>query len=207
MHILLDVDGVVIRDRLLMTHVKSNVENYVRKRFPHVKDPKKFNQSLYTNWGHTRLGLQDMFPKEDFSDFDTKVYDRDLVSHLESHLKTDKFILNSKMPINELYNDYGHDVILFSNAPLSWTAPVAWALDVRCEVYLPTKNNLLKPDPRIYEDVTRGLKGPFILVDDNTKNLIPVLENPDFIPFHFSDKFCGVFPTIQSIGELRVYLN
>jgi hypothetical protein len=37
--LLLDVDGVLIRDRPLLDHVRYNVNAYVAKKLPNVKNP------------------------------------------------------------------------------------------------------------------------------------------------------------------------
>jgi len=203
MHILLGANGVAVRDRLLLAHVKNNMEEYVRLRAPDVKDPRAFTASLERHWGHVKLGLRDMYPLEDFSDFDKKVYDRSLLTHLADHLKSDEFYQNTRRPIQEFVNDDGHVVTLFSNAPLAWTAPIAWGIDPRCDVY----SGFDIPDPRAYEAVTKGSRGPHIVVDDQLINLLPTVHDKDFIAYHFTDQFTGIFPTIQSLDELGVLLK
>ena len=207
MHVLLGVNGVTIRDKLLLAHLKNNIDEYVRQKTPDVKNPRMFTWSLERHWGDVKLGLRDMYPLIDFSDFDKKVYNPSLISHLRDHLKSDEFYTKTRAPLQELINDNDHYVTLLSNAPLSWTAPVAWAIDPRCDVYLPTKNGILLPDPRVYEDVTAGLKSPFVIVDEKVMNLMPVLDNNDFITYQFTNQFSGIFPTVQSLDELRALLK
>jgi hypothetical protein len=207
MHILLGATGVTVRDKLLLAHVKCNMEEYVRLRAPDVKDPRAFTASLERHWGHVKLGLRDMYPLEDFSDFDKKVYNRSLLHHLTTHLKSDEFYHDTKRPVQEFINDDEHTVTLFSNAPLAWTAPIAWAIDPRCDVYIPSNAGFHLPDPRAYEAATDGLYGPHIIVDDKLTNLLPIVHDRDFIAYHFTDKFTGIFPTIQSIDELGVLLK
>lgn len=207
MHILLGANGVTVRDKLLLAHVKHNMEEYVRHRLPDVKDPRQFACALDRHWGHVKLGLRDMYPLKDFSDFDKNVYNRSLLQHLTSHLKSDEFYHDTKRPIQEFINDDEHTVTLFSNAPLAWTAPIAWAIDPRCDVYIPTNAGFGLPDPRAYEAATNGLCGPHIIVDDKLSNLLPIVHDRDFIAYHFTDKFTGIFPTIQSLDELGVLLK
>ena len=207
MHILLGANGVAIRDRLLLAHVKNNMEEYVRLRAPDVKDPRAFTASLERHWGHVKLGLSDMYPLEDFSDFDKKVYDRSLLRHLTTYLKSDEFYHNTKRPVQEFINDDGHIVTLFSNAPLAWTAPIAWGIDPRCDVYIPSNAGFHLPDPRAYETITKDLYGPHIIVDNQLINLLPTVHDRDFIAYHFTNQFTGIFPTIQSLDELGVLLK
>jgi hypothetical protein len=207
MHILLGANGVTVRDKLLLAHVKHNMEEYVRRRMPTVKDPRQFTWGLDRHWGHVKLGLRDMYPLEDFSDFDKIVYDRSLLRHLSDHLKSDEFYIKTKAPIQELINDEEHKITILSNAPLAWTAPIAWAIDPRCSVHIPTNNNLFLPDPRVYDEVTKRNNGPYVIVDDKLVNLLPVANNNDFIVYHFTNQFTGIFPTIQSLDELGVLLK
>ena len=202
MHVLLGANGVTIRDKLLLAHVKNNMEEYVRHRLPDVKDPRKFACALDRHWGHVKLGLRDMYPLEDFSDFEKKVYDRSLLTHLTDHLKSDDFYIKTRAPIQELINDGEHEITIWSNAPLSWSAPLAWAIDPRCDVYIPSK-----PGNYLIDDAVNGINGPHVIVDDKLVNLIPIANNPEFIAYHFTDKFTGIFPTIQSLDELRVLLK
>jgi hypothetical protein len=207
MHILLGANGVTVRDKLLLAHVKNNMEEYVRQRAPDVKDPRAFTASLARHWGNVKLGLRDMYPLEDFSDFDKKVYDRSLLNHLSSHLKSDEFYHDTKRPVQEFVNNDEHVITLISNAPLAWTAPIAWAIDPRCDVYIPSKTGIHLPDPRVYEEITDGVHGPHIIVDDQLINLLPTVHNRDFIAYHFTNQFTGIFPTIQSLHELRAFLK
>ena len=55
--LLLDVDGVLVRDRPLLDHVRYNVNAYVAKKLPNVKNPGRVNQILYSQYGHTGRGL------------------------------------------------------------------------------------------------------------------------------------------------------
>lgn len=207
MHILLGANGVTVRDRLLLAHVKNNMEEYVRLRVPEIKDPRAFTASLDRHWGHVKLGLCDMYPLEDFSDFDKKVYNRSLLDHLSTYVKSDEFYHDTRKPVQEFINDDEHIVTIFSNAPLAWTAPLAWAIDPRCDVYIPSNAGFHLPDPRAYEAATSDLYGPHIIVDDKLINLLPTVHDRNFIAYHFTDKFTGIFPTIKSLDELGTLLK
>ena len=54
--LLLDIDGVVIRDKPLLDHVKNNCVAYVKEKLPKCKDPQETNRVLYLANGHTARG-------------------------------------------------------------------------------------------------------------------------------------------------------
>ena len=112
--LLLDVDGVIIRDRLLMNHVKHNATRYVKNKLPDCKDPVLLNKHLYLAYGHTAVGLNKQFGI-DVSDFNTCVYDKSLMTHLAEVLETPTFQDDAEI-INDLILN-GWNVTLFSNSP------------------------------------------------------------------------------------------
>ena len=93
--LVLDVDGVIIRDRLLLSHVKENCVNYVRHKMPECKDPVWANKTMYLTHGHTGRGLQETFRK-DVSDFNSFVYDKSLLSHLSEVIYSPEFQEDAK---------------------------------------------------------------------------------------------------------------
>ena len=45
--LVLDVDGVLVRDKLLLQHVKENCVSYVRAKLPDAKNPREVNRLLH----------------------------------------------------------------------------------------------------------------------------------------------------------------
>jgi len=195
--LLLDVDGVLVRDPLLTQHVRYNVVEYVRAKLPEAKDPARVNTILYKTHGHTARGLQKSF-KIDASDFDEKVYDKKLVDHLWSVLSSTEFQQDAKI-INEIEAS-GWKVQLFSNSPLAWSLPVMQVLGGHSSVVHDHKH--LKPSLRAY---TRfSTKNNYLFVDDTLINLYTAKLFPNWTPIHYSDN--GIrqtdFPTVKSLWEL-----
>ena len=87
--LLLDVDGVIIRNKLLLEHVKYNAVQYVRTKLPDAKDPTRVNQLLYKRYGHTGRGLKNAFGI-DTKDFNKLVYDDSLLTHLGHVLMSER---------------------------------------------------------------------------------------------------------------------
>lgn len=204
--LLLDIDGVVLRDPLLLEHVKHNCAEYVRAKLPEAKDPYKVNRLLYKRYGHTAHGLRKAF-RINANDFDDKVYDKKLMSHLWSCLSSTEFAKDA-MTLHEIYES-GWDIRLFSNSPLRWSIPVQCAIGDFVGV---NKDELfLKPDARAYSMFsTHRLK---VFVDDSELNLWPAKHMNNWIGVHFDENakksslFEPNFPTIGSIWELQLFLN
>lgn len=195
--LLLDVDGVLVRDKLLHEHMKDNIVRYVHSKVPTSKDPKRLNQSLYKTYGHTAKGLYEVF-KVDSSDFDRRVYDKQLTNHLWSVITSNEFQQDAKI-IHEL-SKY-HTIKLFSNSPLVWTLPVAQAIG-GVEVY---ENVHLKPDLRAYTRLPSHKK--YMFVDDTLANLKPVRVLPNWIPVYYSQTDnSSEFPTVRNMMDIAMLM-
>jgi len=199
--LLLDVDGVLLRDRLLMHHVSENCASYVRSKLPECKDPRETNRVLYLAHGHTARGLQRVF-KADTSDFNKKVYDASLMNHLADVLSSRQF-QDEAAQIHELTAE-GWNVKLFTNAPWVWAAKVALAIGDTVSVTCPGNpaESPLKPEPEAYVFAHHHLN---VFVDDSLKNLgtARYLANWQCVYFSEGSKESNLWcPQIGSIWEL-----
>ena len=165
--LLLDVDGVLLRDKKLLGHVQHNCATYVHKKLPASKDPHETNRLLYLAHGHTARGLQNVF-KVDTSDFNQHVYDKPLMNHLAEVIDTDEFQYEAAQ-IHELTKQ-GWNVKLFTNAPWIWASKVSLAIGDTISVACPGNPNdsPLKPEPEAYIFAQHHLN---VFVDDSLKNL------------------------------------
>ena len=206
--LLLDIDGVLVRDRLLMAHVQDNCVQYVRSKLPEAKDPAAVNRILYQASGHTARGLAQSF-KIDTRDFNAKVYDRKLIDHLSEVLYGTEFQQEAK-EIHELTNR-GWNVTLFTNSPIEWARPVAMAIGdvigVDCTGSDPAESSF-KPDAARYTNHEKHQTR--LYVDDSLKNLGTARFLPNWHPIHFSEgpvdaqSWC---PQVHSIWEMLLYVN
>jgi len=206
--LLLDVDGVVVRDSLLFAHVKHNASHYVEKKLPDCKDPAAVNRTLYLAHGHTARGLQNSFGI-DSSDFNDFVYDKSLMAHLSEVLEKEEFQRDAEV-IHGL-TQKGWEVTLFSNAPYKWVHPVGLAINDTIKIRCPgpdlTKAHL-KPDPAFYKEFD-DCQG-YYYVDDSLKNLGTVRTWPNWRPILFTEAerdprlWCR---QVHSIPELSLTLG
>ena len=206
--LLLDIDGVIVRDRELMQHVKKNCTAYVRSKIPTCSDPAKVNDVLHLSYGHTARGLSVGF-NIDTHDFNEKVYDKKLMDHLCDVLSTFEFQEEAKY-IHEWARN-GWKVTLFTNAPAIWAGTVARAISD--EVYIRSgpddvMSGPLKPEATAYANFSKTYTN--IFVDDSLKNLATTRWMANWHPVHFSQEtpdpraWC---PSVGSLWELGLFLN
>ena len=198
--LILDVDGVLVRDRLLLEHVKSNAVEYVRSKLPKAPEPAKVNSVLYARYGHTALGLKHAFGF-DVSDFDEKVYDKRLIDHLWSVLSGNEFQEEAAV-IHEIVKS-GWDVTLFSNSPLIWTLPVRSAISD--EVKISLDGQFYKPDVRAYMSFDN--RQTHLFVDDKEINLRSAKYIKNWVPIMYSENKGKEYVSVSSIWELGLLTN
>jgi FMN phosphatase YigB (HAD superfamily) len=199
--LLLDIDGVLIRDKFLLNHVKDNCARYVQYKLPDCKNPRETNRLLYLVHGHTGIGLSKVF-KIDSSDFNEKVYDRKLLDHLAEVIYGTEFQLEAKK-LYEMTSEKMWKTTLFTNSPIEWAGPVARAIGDN--VYIKTNAN--KPLPEAYKSFPTD--HTHVFVDDSLKNLRTSRWMDNWYSVHFSEykdpgNWCS---TVSSIGELSLYLD
>ena len=192
-NLLLDVDGVIVRDNVLLNHVKSNIVKYVSKKLPGMKRHENINNLLYKAYGHTGLGLQAEFDI-DTRDFNNYVYNKYLIAHLHDYLLVNENFNRDKRILREICDS--HKVSFFSNAPLNWTEPIREAIDLRIT------NTFDNIKPNIDSYTKFGTDEEFIFVDDKMENLKPTIFLPNWTPIHYTDKPESQY--IRNIQDLSV---
>lgn len=213
--LVLDIDGVIVRDKLLLAHVSDNCVKYVQSKLPECKDPRNVNRVLYLTHGHTARGLKHSFGV-DTSDFNEKVYDDRLMDHLAEILYGTEF----QQEANEIHDftKKGWNVTLFTNAPSKWSTLVARAISDEVYLRCPGENVMdspLKPEAAAYQNFSKAQTHVF--VDDSLKNLGTARWLPNWHPIHFDEgtendsilvpnhkPWC---PTIGTIWELSLFLD
>ena len=203
--LLLDVDGVILRDRLLMAHVSHNSVKYVSDKLPLCENASFLNRQLFLGHGHTARGLHTVF-RIDSSDYNEKVYDKSLMTHLADVLESRNFQNDAEL-INDMINQ-GWPVTLFSNAPHCWVDTVARAISDQVKVRCPgpvLSVSHLKPDPGFYKEFDDCTE--YFFVDDSLKNLAPVRAWKNWNPIYFTEKpydpniWC---PQVSSLKEVQM---
>jgi FMN phosphatase YigB (HAD superfamily) len=199
--LLLDIDGTILRDRLLMEHVKDNCVSYVRSKLPQCKDPHETNRVLYLAHGHTARGLQRAFDMN-VTDFNQKVYDAPLMNHLADVLSSKQF-QEEAAELYELTHE-GWNLKLFTNAPWIWASKVSLAIGDTVSVTCPgnPSDSPLKPEPEAYMFSQHHLN---VFVDDSLKNLgtARYLANWQCVYFNEGPKEPNLWcPQVSSTWEL-----
>ena len=206
--LLLDIDGVIVRDRLLMEHVNDNCVRYVAAKLPNCKDARETNRVLYLGHGHTARGLAKAF-QVDTSDFNEKVYDKRLMEHLTEVIYGTEFHQEAK-EIHEL-SERGWKVTLFTNSPVEWAVPIGRAISdnvhVDCIGHDASKS-FMKPEVGRYTQFASHMT--HIYVDDSLKNLGTARWLPNWHSVYFNegpeeDRFWC--PQVSSMWELMLYVN
>jgi FMN phosphatase YigB (HAD superfamily) len=200
--LVLDIDGVLIRDKLLLNHVQDNCVKYVASKLPDAKNPREVNRILYLTHGHTAVGLETAF-KIDASDFNEKVYDKSVMEHLADVIYGSEF-QEEAVQIHDL-GASGWNLTLFTNAPEIWAKPVALAIGDVVNIKCP---RALKPSAEAFEDFAGH--HTHLYVDDSLKNLGTARWLPNWHPVHYFDGPLGAkpwCPTVNSIWELCLYVN
>ena len=203
--VLWDVDGVLVRDKLLLEHVKDNCVRYVAAKLPEAKSPRDVNKLLYTKYGHTARGLQKAF-QIDASDFNEKVYDKRLMDHLAEVIYGTEFQLEAK----EIHNlsKHGWKVTLFTNSPIEWAGRVARAISDEVFVVCGETDGPLKPEAAMYTQFPKHLT--HIFVDDSLKNLKTAKHLPNWHPVLFNQgpKMHRLWcPQVSSIWETCLFVH
>jgi FMN phosphatase YigB (HAD superfamily) len=201
--LLLDVDGVLVRDKLLLQHVKENCVNYVASKLPESKNPRETNRHLYLSHGHTARGLNMVF-KVDTSDFNEKVYDKSLMDHLAEVIYGTEFQEEAK-EIHELTQN-GWKVTLFTNSPIEWAGQVARAIGD--DVFVACPGDFMKPEVPMYTQFPNHHM--HIYVDDSMKNIGTArwLPNWQCVYFNEGEKEPRLWcPQVDNMWELLLYVN
>ena len=206
--LLLDIDGVILRDRLLLEHVNDNCARYVAAKLPDCKNPRETNRVLYLGYGHTARGLSTCF-QVDTHDFNEKVYDRPLMDHLAEVIYGTDFQLEAK-ELHEL-TEKDWKVTLFTNSPIEWAVPIGRAISDNIFIDCAGHNiatTFLKPEAIRYTSFPKHMT--HLYVDDSLKNLGTARWLPNWHCVHFNEgpkdhhMWC---PQISSINELVMYVN
>ena len=206
--LVLDIDGVLIRDKLLLEHVKDNCVSYVRSKLPECKDPGAVNRILYLSYGHTARGLTHAF-EIDTTDFNAKVYDKRLLEHLSEVIHGSDFQQEAQEVYDLRKNDW--KITLFSNSPFEWAGAVADAIGDEVAVRCPGANlnqSPLKPEASAFMHFPKH--HTHLFVDDSLKNLGTARWLPNWHPIHYTEgpkdaqTWC---PQVSSIWDLCLYVN
>lgn len=228
--LLLDMDGVVFHQPRVSKYLVQKIAGYVRKNAPHVHTVEQgveLNRFLYTNYGHTHIGLRAVYGNDapSLKHFHKHVYDADMMTYLNIHKKDADFEKRSVEVYHLLQDAKRKDVpvYIFSNAPMNWCEAVIRMMyltdfipeeRVLCSDHPVFQDSLLKPDRKLYTSVSDFIKNThydkgmeLVFVDDSFSNLKPVVAEGTWKPVFFSNDGISVtsrhIHTITNLDQLH----
>jgi FMN phosphatase YigB (HAD superfamily) len=194
--VLLDFDGVVLRSHPASSHISARCTHYA-KQFIKVRNPIKaaeINRHLYTNYGHTVLGLQKLgFQDANLFDFNRYVYDSfDYSGNFKSIRETHKTDSDSMFRFFDAMESKGIGIKIFSNAPPAWCSTILGRMCPGIEAIecIPSTSRYLKPQLQCYAEAERFVSDKgydhCIFIDDSMLNLGQVVGDPKWTNILFS---------------------
>lgn len=208
--LLLDVDGVVLKNPRVLYNVAQKITRYVRKVIPQrvsAMEADEINRCLYSTFGHTHRGLTHVYGPNvpTMAEFNAAIYDDEIMQQLWTY-RNDNLMQARALEVHALTERaarLGMPVYLFSNAPTVWCAAVCEALDLQIQqddmlgVDHPVfRNKFVKPDRQLYEGVDAYIThthryqaepGHILFVDDSWTNIAPVVSTDGWTPVHLTD--------------------
>lgn len=197
--LILDIDGVLIRDKKLLKHVRDNCVRYVSEKLPCCKKPAATNDSLYVATGHTGYGLSKIL-EIDTSDFNHRVYDQSLMDHLQEVISHPIYQAEAAK-LHTLTLD-GWDITLFTNAPPIWATPVALSINDKVKIKCP---GYYKPSANAYAHFPRDQVK--IYFDDSIKNLEIIRWSRNWTPVYFGSHRQSWCPNVETIKDLYNFVR
>lgn len=204
--LLLDFDGVILKNKNILKYQVSRSAKFVQKHTHlSLKKSHEINKVFYPKYGHTVIMLNELFHKhttlEEYNEF---VFDTLLISKLDYLIDEKTYNHgNAFTRMFECDNTY-----VFSNAHLHWIEYFSESFDLNIQskkIIWPQNINNLKPFARAYDTVHEkfGIHTNITFVDDSPKNLEypKTLSNWNPILFEPEDD-------IETLDhKLKVYVN
>ena len=215
--VVLDVDGVLFRNKKILSHVSNKAVKYIQDNVPNFTEfhaAYYFNNMIYKSYGHTARGLSIIYNNPyEIRDFNEYIYNSSMIDELKSHLvKNVTEIKNIKKELVPLLNHCKENdisIYLLSNAPSEWCVEISDVLSL----HIPFTNIItsdwilfnhrLKPDRGLYNDVYNYIefkekeKVFIYYIDDSEINLHPLKYSNDWKPILFKDNFKNVMNYIN----------
>lgn len=188
--LLLDFDGVIIRNQKILQYQYQRSAKFVQKHLHvPVTTADALNRKYYPKYGHTVTMLRQHFQKpislEEYNEF---VFPKNQIYRLDSLIDKKTFEYGNDFAAHFTSTDY--DTSIFTNAHINWVMVFADLLDLPItdkDVIWPQSVELLKPFPAAYDKLSEQLKDAtrIVFVDDSVKNT----DYPNLLekwePYHY----------------------
>ncbi len=191
MNILLDFDGVVLRNERICSVINDRSIQYVaKKKNMRYNDAKTYNSRMYKSRGHTALSFDNSMTYHDevceynLNVFHNLDFNQDIRPHINEH---------DVSHINELLLSFegGKKPGLFTNTPLLWVHETLGMLGFDIDEVFDTDllftsdKGLVKPKLDAYEYINRCCEDEHIVfIDDSEKNINACEKYDNWIGLH-----------------------
>jgi FMN phosphatase YigB (HAD superfamily) len=190
--VVLDFDGVILRNTDVHNLVRDRVVDYVHAHFGVRMMSRKMastvNQHLYKSFGHTQLGLEALYANgATIFDFNKEVYNMQLFKEMDTiHPRECEWAFDHAM---RLIGEHEMPTYLFTSAPADWCAYwlERWNVDaIPRSQWFTSSTTPLKPTPEAYEAVdstiraSHGQDCTVWMMDDTLSLILPVVHRPNW---------------------------
>ena len=193
--LILGVNGVLVRDRVLLDHVKNNTIQYVSKKLPRETKPHRLTNDFNRVYGHVTVGLQKEYGIKTH-DFVSRVYDSNLLDHLADFVDSREFRQDADIVRHLMH--MGWSVELLSNSPLVWSEIVKYEID-------PEMRNTIYEKPVIDMYHKFDPCREYTFVDSELCNLLPTAYFENWSHIHFSKK--AEFNFLKGVSSMEELFN
>lgn len=203
--ILLDFDGVVLKNRHIDAYItKKSIEYVSISRKISLDNAMKLNARLYPKLGHTSLINSDINSvSKSIKDYNNYVFDDLDYSKIDTMLNDHN--KNYIHKIFEIKNEGSIPLGIFTNAPLSWCESILMLCDIDInnefdENYIFTSDlSFVKPLQISYDTVETYIDNKSIyFIDDKKTNIEPIKDKDIWHGIHLDEN--------TSLHELMNYL-
>lgn len=178
--LLLDFDGVVLKNQRLKQYQLDRSASFVRKT-TNIKlaSCKDLNAKYYPRYGHTVTMLRKMFNKKvTLEEYNEYLYSPTKLRWLKRFIDKDTF--EHGHGFNDVFrfcNDNHIGCYIFTNVHIDWVVYFSELMGLSIEqknVIWPSHLELLKPRPAIYDTIQEVFEpsSRFYFVDDSETNLV-----------------------------------
>lgn len=179
--LLLDFDGVILRNHSIHGHVSSRCNSFTQRYIP-IRNPikmRQINNEMYESYGHTVIGLRALGFDADINEFNHYVYDRIDMGSLRDVKTTHKRDIQQTKEMLAHVKHKEIEVRLLTNAPDVWCQTILSMMGVDPIEKISTLG-MLKPENSCFNHVEQlfPMDQKFIFVDDKIINLRGVMTRP-----------------------------
>lgn len=191
--LLLDFDGVIIKNKKILQYQYQRSAKFVQKHL-HVPitTADDINRKYYPKYGHTVIMLKDHFnipvTLEEYNEF---VFPKTQIYRLDSLV--DKQTFEHGNDFIKHFKSMDYHTSIFTNAHINWVTTFADIFDLPIaehNVIWPQSLELLKPMPKAYDNVSHQFKEAdrIIFVDDSPKNIAYPSTLHNWDTYHFKQE-------------------